>query len=98
MYRRYRKPEPRNMVAKYAGQCACCGVAIKAGEWITYYPANGERKAAVYHMQNREGDSGRCYIELVKQREAKEAAYPYTPDCYPDPGELAEDRWNETHR
>ncbi len=38
--RRYRthKPTRRTIVVKYAGECACCGATIKAGEMADYYP------------------------------------------------------------
>lgn len=34
--------DPFSMVAKYAGTCAGCGEAFKAGERIFYYP-NGRK-------------------------------------------------------
>ena len=100
MYRKFnRKPEPHNMTAKYAGNCHCCGAAIKAGEWVTYYPPGpAGPKGVIAHVGGLEGNGQRCFVNLRNAQEAKEAAYPYTPDCYPDPGELAEDRWNDTHR
>jgi len=98
---RYRKQnnEPRNMIARYAGQCACCGAEIKAGEYVTYYPPGtmkGQAKGAIGHVGGLEGNGQRCYAELRKQLVDKE--FQPDRDCYPDPGELAEDRWNEAHR
>ena len=102
MYRKFnRKPQAHNMTAKFAGKCTCCGGDIKAGEWITYYPAGmmgPGSKGVIGHVGGLEGNGQKCFVKLRNDHEAKEAAYPYTPDCYPDPGELAEDRWNETHR
>lgn len=101
MYRRYqsnRKPEARNMAAKYAGKCACCGGDIKAGEWVTYYPPGmmgPNTKGVIGHVGGLEGNGQRCFGEL--RRRAADRDMPADRDCYPDPGELAEDRWNETH-
>jgi hypothetical protein len=79
---RYRKTnEPRNIVAKFNGTCACCGAAIKAGQWVTYYPGRKE----IAHVGGLDGNSGTCTANI-------RAA------MYPDPGELAADRWNETHQ
>jgi hypothetical protein len=39
---RYRKhnhsTKPRTITVKYAGECACCGSVINAGETAQYYP------------------------------------------------------------
>jgi hypothetical protein len=61
---RYRSnTKPRDMIAKFAGKCACCGAAIAAGEWITYYPA----RRWIGHVGGLEGNSERCTAELRKQ-------------------------------
>jgi hypothetical protein len=79
MCRKYR-PEPRNMIAKFAGKCPCCGADIKAGECVTYYPSRGE----IAHVGGLDGNSARCAANIAAK-------------MYPDPGELAEDRWNEQY-
>lgn len=58
--------EPRNMYAKYAGKCACCGADIKVGEYITYYPARRE----IAHVGGLDGNSARCSGNIAKQRDA----------------------------
>jgi hypothetical protein len=80
-YRNRTNTEPRNMYAKFAGKCACCGADIKAGEYITYYPSRRE----IAHSGGLDGNSARCAANIAAK-------------MYPDPGELAEDRWNEQYR
>lgn len=81
MHRRRTSSTPRQMYAKFAGKCACCGAPIKAGEFITYYPSRRE----IAHVGGLDGNNATCAANI-------------RADMYPDPGELAEDRWNETHR
>jgi len=84
---RYRKPQVRTITVKYAGECACCGATIKAGEIADYYPVGtiaSRHSGAIAHVGGLEGNSARCTSEL-RQRE------------HVVPGEDAADRWNETH-
>jgi hypothetical protein len=86
MYRN-RRPEPRGLIVKYAAPCICCGATINVGEYATYYPAGtiaSQAKGVIGHPGGLEGNSARCAGNIR--------------DSYVDPGELAADRWNETHR
>ena len=72
-YRRYgyraAKPTVRTIVAKFAGTCACCGAAIKAGEIVEYYPVGtiaGRTTPAVAHPGGLDGTSSRCTVEIRK--------------------------------
>jgi hypothetical protein len=85
---RNRKPQVRTITVKYAGQCACCGADIPAGAIADYYPAGtiaGRTTGAIAHMGGLDGNSARCAAEIGRRRDPG----------YVDPGELAEDRWNE---
>lgn len=73
-YRNYRgsKPQPRTMVVKYAGTCACCGAPIAAGETATYYPAGtiaSRTVGAIAHVGGLEGNSARCTAEIGKRND-----------------------------
>jgi hypothetical protein len=59
MYRK-RSSEPRQMYAKFAGKCACCGAPIKAGEFITYYPSRRE----IAHVGGLDGNSATCAANI----------------------------------
>jgi hypothetical protein len=86
-YRYNRKPSVRTIVVKYAGQCACCGAEIKAGQMADYYPIGtiaGRSTAAIAHMGGLEGKSGTCTANI-------------RAEYVRDPGEDAADRWNELH-
>jgi hypothetical protein len=65
--RYYRKTNssPRTMIAKYAGKCHCCGIAIKAGETIDYYPS----LRAIAHVGGLDGNSSRCASEIRQKME-----------------------------
>lgn len=69
-YRRFHrssKPTVRNITAKYADECACCGSPIKAGEWVTYYPAGtiaGITEGRIAHIGGLEGTSQKCFNNL----------------------------------
>jgi hypothetical protein len=80
-YRNRANTESRNMYAKYAGKCTCCGADIKAGEYVTYYPS----RRAIAHVGGLDGNSATCCANI-------------RAEMYPDPGELAADRWNEQYR
>lgn len=81
-YGRTRSTEPRFIHAKFASKCACCGGAIPAGQLVEWSPSRRE----VRHLSNQfTGDSARC-AEVLRAA------------MYPDPGELAADRWNEVTR
>lgn len=85
---RYRKPEVRNIMVKFAGTCLCCGAVIKAGEVASFYPVGtiaSRTTSAIAHVGGLDGNSPRC--TAVRRAE-----------MYPDPGELAADRWNEQNR
>jgi hypothetical protein len=87
-YRRQSKPTVRTIVAKYAGQCACCGADIRAGEMVDYYPVGtiaSRTTPAIAHRGGLDGNSPRCSAELRRKNEA------------PDPGELAADQWAAEH-
>jgi hypothetical protein len=89
MYRKYRtnrRPEARGLIVKYAAACICCGAEIKAGEYATYYPVGtiaSQTEGKIGHPGGLEGNSARCTSNIAAG--------------YVDPGELAADRWNETH-
>ena len=68
-YNRYNrsKPTPRTIVVKYAGECACCGATIKAGETADYYPIGtiaSRTTAAIAHRGGLDGNSARCTSEI----------------------------------
>lgn len=86
---RGRTEMPRLIVGRYAGECCSCGGAIAAGEVVTWWPA----KRAISHAYAQDGDKSRC---PRRQISADHVAVDHDPG-YVDPGELAEDRWNETH-
>ena len=76
------KPQVRTILAKYAGSCACCGAAIKAGERVHFYPVGtiaGRTTSAIAHVGGLDGDSARCSAELRKNFEAR-AVNDYTGD------------------
>lgn len=85
--RRFKKPESRVINAKFAGKCLCCGGDIPAGALVTYHPGKGIAHLSNYYT----GDSAMCSF-VVGQRMKEQAAAGYA-----DPGELAADRWNDTH-
>ena len=70
MYRRYQrqsKPTPRNIEAKYAGTCVCCGYPISAGEIVTYYPVGtiaGVHVGTICHIGGLDGTSKKCAANL----------------------------------
>ena len=69
-FRSNSKPEPRNMVLKFAGKCACCGAEIKMGEWATYWPRHSlgiGKAAAVSHVGGLDGTSSQCTATLRQQ-------------------------------
>lgn len=71
-YYRPSKPTPRNIQAKYAGKCICCGAEIGAGEWVTYYPAGtiaGVTEGKICHPGGLDGTSVRCTENLRKGTE-----------------------------
>jgi hypothetical protein len=66
-YRRFNrshsKPTVRNITAKFASQCVCCGGPIKAGDWVSYYPLGtiaGISEGKVAHVGGLEGNSAKC--------------------------------------
>jgi hypothetical protein len=62
-FRRYSKPTPRTITAKYAGACACCGAKIDADELVTYYPAGtiaGVTEGKIAHVGGLDGNSAKC--------------------------------------
>jgi hypothetical protein len=62
-FRSYSKPTPRNITVKFAGECACCGAQIKAGEFATYYPAGtiaSVSEGRIAHIGGLEGNSQKC--------------------------------------
>lgn len=75
---------PRVLTAKYPGKCACCGGDIKAGEIVEWIGATRQ----LFHFKGSSGDSSACYGVLRAKRDHRYNV---------DPGELAADRWNETH-
>jgi len=69
------------MTVKYAGNCACCGAEIKAGEWATYYPPGtigNVTEGRIAHCGGLDGTGVRCFIEQRKQMDA--AANDYAGD------------------
>ena len=50
------------ITAKYAGKCACCGGAIKAGEMVEW-----ERSRGVSHMGGLDGNSAKCTGEIRRR-------------------------------
>jgi hypothetical protein len=73
-YRRYRrqrtKPTPRNIEVRFAGNCACCGKRIEAGEIATYYPAGtiaGVDMGRLAHIGGLDGNSVVCFNELKRK-------------------------------
>lgn len=76
---------PRTIVVKFAGKCACCGAPIAAGETADYYPDRRQ----IAHVGGLDGNSPRCASEIRNRA---------VDPGYVDPGELAEDRWNESFR
>jgi hypothetical protein len=73
-YRNYRpsKPTPRNIQAKYAGDCVCCGARINAGEMVTYYPVGtiaGITKGEISHIGGLDGNSAKCSANIGKKLE-----------------------------
>lgn len=72
-FRSYSKPTPRNIEVKFAGQCACCGGAIKAGEMATYYPAGtiaGCSVGKIAHIGGLDGNSTKCSGIIAGKRDA----------------------------
>lgn len=68
-FHRPAKPKMRVIVVKYAGQCACCGAPIKAGETAAYYPAGtiaGVTEGRIAHVGGLDGNSARCTAEIRK--------------------------------
>lgn len=62
-FNRYSKPTPRNITAKYAGKCICCGAEIQSGEMVTYYPAGtiaGITEGKIGHIGGLDGNSAKC--------------------------------------
>jgi hypothetical protein len=60
---RVARATPRTLVVKYAGDCACCGARIEAGEVATYYPVGtiaGRVTGAIAHVGGLDGNSARC--------------------------------------
>ena len=73
-YRRYSKPEPRTIVVRFAGKCACCGQMIAAGETATYYPPGtiaGVTEGRIGHIGGLSGESTQCAAELRKWHEQR---------------------------
>lgn len=73
-FHRPTKPQMRVIVVKYAGQCACCGAPIKAGETAAYYPAGtiaGVTEGRIAHVGGLDGNSARCSAEIAKTYEAR---------------------------
>ncbi len=56
----------RTIRVKFAGNCACCGARIAAGEMADYYPTM--RKIA--HIGGLDGNSARCTAEIRNKRDA----------------------------
>jgi len=85
-YRRFHRtarPQARIITAKYAGQCACCGAAIAAGETVTYYPPGTIANVSVgkiAHVGGLDGNSVRCTVELRKQFAERAAVNDYAGD------------------
>lgn len=65
--RRYRNTtsSPRTIVAKFAGQCRCCGAPIAAGTMVDYYPAF----RAIAHVGGLDGNSPHCTAEIRKRND-----------------------------
>lgn len=80
--------QSREILARYPGKCACCGGAIAVGELVTFYPGRG-----VGHLLSLEGNSAKCAAVLRETRFLKSERAGYDVD----PGELAADRWTESH-
>jgi hypothetical protein len=53
----------RTITVKFAGNCACCGATIKAGELADYHP----RMRKIAHMGGLDGNSSRCTFEIRQQ-------------------------------
>ena len=86
-YRRFHRsnarPQPRDMIVKYAGTCACCGAPIKAGELATYYPPGtiaGVTDGRIAHVGGLDGNGVRCSVELRKQFAERAAVNDYAGD------------------
>lgn len=88
---RGRSEAPRLIEARYDGECCSCGGAIKAGMVVTYWPG----KRAVSHANAQDGDRSQC--PRPRFLKSERTGYDPAPAAYPDPGELAADRWSETH-
>lgn len=87
------RPQVRTITAKYAGKCACCGAAIKAGEIVDYYPAGtiaSRAEAAITHIGGLDGNSARCTAELRNGYEAH-AVNDYA-------GDGLDERWEDMGR
>ena len=104
--RKYHKPQVRAIVVKFAGDCHCCGATIEPGQLATYYPPGtiaSQVKGVIAHIGGLEGNSARCAANIGAKRLSlgpKGRVYPPKAERdpgYVDPGELAADRWNETH-
>jgi hypothetical protein len=67
-YRRSTSTSPRTIRAKFAGECACCGAAIAAGEMCDYYPARKQ----IAHIGGLDGNSSRCASEIRKANERRD--------------------------
>lgn len=66
------KPTMRTIIVKFAGECACCGGAIKAGEMADYYPVGtiaSRSTGAIAHMGGLQGNSPRCTGVLRRKLE-----------------------------
>jgi hypothetical protein len=60
---RQSKPTMRNIEVKFAGTCACCGGAIKAGELASFYPVGtiaGVKESKIAHIGGLDGNSAKC--------------------------------------
>jgi hypothetical protein len=93
MRRNYKRSnnEVRYLNAKYAGKCAACGGAIKAGELVAWDPARRQ----IEHLGNYD-PSGRYTANSAMC--ASVLSGKFAAAGYGDPGEDAADRWSETHR
>ena len=84
---RYRKPTPRTIIVRFAGNCACCGSPIKVGETATYYPAGtiaNFPKGAIAHVGGLEGNSARCSAEIARRRPENDFAGDGLDERYED--------------
>jgi hypothetical protein len=81
-YRRSSKPTPRNIEAKFASDCICCGGRINRGEYITYYPAGtiaGINEGKAGHIGGLNGTSVKCF-NILKNKPAESWANDYAGD------------------